>query len=610
MQDIIIKNPNQELVTKGREINKKCLLHTHGVGLKDAIKKEDYFENADIYKSRHELAISNKDMLERTLREEEQVFTARGGAMHFQLSESDIQTMTDLIGSVAFGVDLHQWTQTFGLQAYRNDPHGTIFMEVEELLQTDGVQIPTPKCYPTYKSIQSIYDYQPNGRRLEYICFQLSVKMLQEFGINDPDFTLFPENGRIRPKDKQTPYYRFVDDEKDVILKRDNEKVFIATNTAQPNPIPNSWKRVPAFVISDLIRFDDPECFATPLDFILELCGSFLTDRSIRDLQKKYHGFAKAVEPMLQCSTCGGEGMVKGSSCPDCTLPGHNKGTGYKLRTKISEVTKFPLELFEHIPRFNFKDIFGYVTPDIESWKMQDLTLDQLEQLIYFTYWGVARQAQNSASAGKTGDKTAYEVRANLKPKYARLNATADWAEKTENLICDLIGEFWLQDSYKCGTSPITYGRNYILETPSDLREEYFDLRLNGSPDFLLDEAMERYLRSYYENSPVELAKYMKLLHVEPFPHLELVDAKDLIPLEDDYNAKAYFGEWKDTLLDAYIADPANTVEKLRAELKTYVKAKNIPATPAPAPGVPLPGAKVEGAAATFTEKNTLKAEA
>lgn len=610
LQDIILRNPNQELVTKGREHNKRFLLHTHGVGLKDAIKREDYFENADIYKSRHELAISNKDMLERTLREEEQVFTARGGATHFQLPDADATNMTDLLDKVAFGVNLHQWIQSFGLQAYRNDPHGIIFMEVEQLLQGDGVPINVPRCYPTYKSIQSIYDYQPNGRRLEYVCFQLSVKMLQEFGIKDEDFTLFPENGRITPKDKQTPYYRFVDDEQDVIVKRDNEKVFLVTNTTQPNPIKNSWKKVPAVMASDLLRFDEPSCFASPLDFIIELCGSFLTDRSIRDLQKKYHGFAKAVEPMLECSTCGGEGMVKGNACPDCTLPGHNSGTGYKLRTKISEVTKFPMEIFEHIPRFNFKDIFGYVTPDIESWKMQDLSLDQLEQLIYFTYWGVAKQqAQAAASAGKTGDKTAYEVRANLKPKYARLNATADWAEQTENLVADLIGEFWIE-GYKCGTHPITYGRNYILETPADLMEEYFDMRLNGAPDFLLDEAMERYLTAYYDGSPVKLAKFVKLLHVEPFPHLELVDAKEIIPVEDDYNAMVYFGEWKDTLLDIYIADPANTIQKLRAELKAYVKAKNIPPTPVAAPGAPLPGVKVEGAAATFTEKNTLKAEA
>lgn len=611
-QEIIIKNPHEKLIAQAREHNKKLILHTHGVGLKEAIKKEDYFENADIYKSRHDLAISTKDMLSRTLQEEEQVFTARGGATHFQLSEDLEKQMNALLSDVIYGISLREWIHTFGLQVYRNDPMGIIFMEVEELFQTDGVQIPTPRCYPTYKSTNSIYDYQPNGRNLEYVCFQLSVSQLQEFGIEDPDFTMFPENGRIAPKDKQTPYYRFIDDEMDIILKRDNEKVFIASSTKQQNPIRNAWGKVPGFIASDLIQFSHPDCFGSPLQYIIELCDSFLTDRSVRDLQKKYHGFAKAVEPMMKCSTCGGEGQVKGSACPDCTPPGQNKGVGYKLRTKVSEVSKFPIEILEAIPHFNFKSIFGYVTPDIESWRQQDATLDQTEQLIYYTYWGVSKATQimgAQGGAGKTGDKTAYEVGSNLKPKYARLNATANWAEKTENMVADFIGQFWLENTYKPGGRPITYGRNYILQTPSELRDEYFDLRLNGAPDFVMDEAMERYLYAMYENSPVQLAKYLKLLKVEPFPHLELVDAKALIPVEDDYNTKVYFGEWYDTLVDVYIID--TPVPALRQALKDYVKAKNIPPTPVAAPGgPPLPGQKTEGAAATFEEKNTLKTEA
>lgn len=606
-QDIILKNPHQNLIAKAREHNKKLLLHTHGVGLKDAIKKEDYFENADIYKSRHDLAISNKDMLSRVLSEEDQVFTARGGSSHFQLSDQQEAQLNAVLDSVVYGINLRQWIKTFGLQAYRNDPMGVILMEIEEVFEFDGVELPMPKCYPTYKSIQGIYDYQPDGRNLEYICFQLNVEQLNKFGIEDPDFEMTSDNGKIHPRNKQTPYYRFVDDEMDIILKRDNNKVIIVTSTKQRNPIPNPWGKVPAFIASDLIKFDDPECFGSPLQFIVELCDSFLTDRSIRDLQKKYHGFAKAVEPMMKCTTCGGEGQVKGSACPDCTPPGANRGVGYKLRTKVSEVSKFPLEILETIPSFDFRSIFGYVTPDIDSWKQQDASLDQLEQLVHYTYWGVARNTgmQGAQPAGKTGDKTAFEVKSNLKPKYARLNSTADWAEKTENMVADLIGQFWLDSAYKPGGSPIAYGRNYILETAADLRQEYFDLRLNGAPDFILDEAMERYIMCLYESSLVQQAKYLKLLRVEPFPHIELVDAKTIVPVEEDYWAKVYFGEWYDTLEDLYIIE--TPIVKLRQDLKDYVTAKDIPPTPAPVPpGAPSPGQKQESAAAGAAESGAL----
>jgi len=607
-QDIIVKNPNRVLVQSARRRNRKFMLHTHGLGLKEAIKKEDYFENSDIYKSRQELAISNKDMAARTLEEEDQIFTARGGSVHFNLSPDQVDQMNGLLDNVAYGMTLRQWMRTFGIQAYRNDPEGIFLMEVEPMVEIEGVSMETPRCYPTYKSIQGIYDYLPNGRKLEYVCFQLSVQQLLQYGIDDQDYTSRPQDGKVVPEDKPTAYYRFIDDRMDIIVKLDNNRITVAANTTQPNPIPNKWGRVPGFITSNLIRFDEPNCFASPLEMLVELFDIFLSDRSVRDLQKKYHGFAKAVEPMLQCSTCGGEGMVKGNACPECTPPGHNKGTGYKLRTKVSEVAKFPMEIFEQIPQFDFRTIFGYVTPDIDSWKQQDLSLDQLEQLVYFTYWGVPQQTKLAAQApGKTGDKTAYEVRVNLKPKYSRLNMTADWAEKTENMIADLIGMFWI-DNYKPGGNPISYGRNYILETPADLRQEYFDLRANGSPDFLLDEAMERYLAAEYEGSPVQLAKYKKLLRVEPFPHIELADAKTLIPTEEDYNCKAYFGEWYSTLQDMYIIK--TEAEQLRMELKAYVQEKNIPPTPAPATaGGPLPSQTGEEDAAKAAAKAGVKPE-
>ena len=338
---------------------------------------------------------------------------------------------------------------------------------------------------------------------------------------------------------------------------------------------------MPAFTASDIFKFDDPKCFASPLQFVIELCNSFMTDRSIRDLQKKYHGFAKAVEPLLKCPTCAGIGETHGNACPDCTPPGQNKGIGYKLRTKISEVSKFPLEILSEVQRFDFRNIFGYVTPDIDSWKQQDATLDQLEQLIYYTYWGVSKptQIQGTQAAGKTGDKTAFEVGSNLKPKYARLNYTADWAQNTENLIADFIGQFWFDSAYQIGTKPISYGRNYILETANDLWGTYSDMRLSGAPDFMLDEALDRYLNALYQANPMQLAKYQKLTKVEPFPHLLPADAKAIIPKEEDYWAKIYFGEWYDTLADIYIID--TPVETLRTALAAYVKAKDIPPTPA-----------------------------
>lgn len=581
---IIVNNPNKDLIQKARKKNKKLLLHTHGIGLEEAIKKEDYFENADIYKTRKDIALSNKDLMARTLQEEEQVFTTRGGSASYQLPKTESAAMDELLSNVRFQISLRKWVREFALNAYRSDPMGLIFMEVEELFETDGVEIPTPKCYPTYKSTQGIFDYESNGRNLEYVVFQLNAKQLLDFGIEDKDWSPMSNNQIVLPKDKITPYFRFIDDSEDVIYKLDNNRLILAANTKQKNPVKNKWGKVPAFIVSDLIQFDEPECFGSPLQFVVELCDSFLTDRSVRDLQKKYHGFAKAVEPLLKCPTCAGTGQTKGSPCPDCTVPGSDKGTGYKLRTKVSEVSKFPLELMTEIPRFDFKNIFGYVTPDIESWRQQDATLDQLEQLIYYTYWGTARANQVSGVQlpGKTGDKTAFEVNSNLKPKYARLNQVADWAENAENMIADFIGQFWFSETYK--GSSIAYGRSYILETPGDLIQAYYDMRENGANEALLDEAMERYLKCLFQSSPVDLTKWTKLFYLEPARNISLADAFELIQ-EQKYNEKMCFSDWYCDLQPIFIID--TPIAALRKQLTVFTNAQNIPPRPVPQTGQP-----------------------
>lgn len=574
IKDIIINNPNKALIKKGRAANKKLMMHVHGVDIKSFIKRDDYFETSDAFKSRTDGIVSNKDLFTRVLHEESLIFAARGGSTHFNMPKTDEEAMIGLLANVRYGLPLREWIENFALPAYRTDPMGVFFMEVEQMSGAEGEEIRTPECYPTYKSIQCIYDYQPNGRRLEYICFQLETCELKDYGIDDKESGNLPVpatgDNAVSSK-KFSQYFRFVDDEKDMIVKRDNNTIFVAINAK--NPVVKNDRFgdvVPAFIISDLLQFNDPSVFASPLSFLIELSDCFMYDRSIRDLQKKYHGFAKAVEPLLKCATCGGTGQTKGSACPDCTLPGHVKGIGYKLRTKISDVSKFPLETLEKIPSFDFAKIYGYVTPPIETWNKQDFSLKNSEQMIYYSYWGCAQDMRTSGPDDTTGrdiPESATKTVANLKPKYARLNRTADWAQNTENIIASFIGRFWFEQSFK--GSAIAYSRNYILETAEELIEQYYDMRSKGVPDFIMDEQIFRYLNCLYEDNPLQLAKFLKLFAVDPFPHdtPQEIDTSATIDPEQKL-CKWYFGQWAKTLQDMYIIDtPAET---LKADLVTY----------------------------------------
>ena len=574
IQLIITKNPNKALIEKGKKAAVKYMLHLHGVGLEKAIKKCDEFSSDVIHSIQQQWAISNKDFFQRLLSQEDMIFSARGGSTHFNLPESDEATMHEIIGNVRYGYNLRKWIKNFALNAYRCDPMGIIFMEQDQLNVTQDGNMNEPMAYPTYKGIHCIYDYASNGRNLEYVVFKLKACEARAYGI-------VSDKLKDVANDTETDFYRVVDDIKDVIVERNNNIITLVTSITQKNPLINPWKKTPGFIVSDLIKYDDPKEFVSPLDFVVELADCFLYDRSIRDLQKKYHGFAKAVEPLMQCPTCTGTKFVGAEPCPSCTPAGGKQGTGYKTRTKISDVARFPLEIFEN-GGFDFRSIFGYVTPNIESWEKQDRSLDDLEQLAELTYWGTIR-LKRPQPGQNMGEKTATEVNSNDAPREARLNLTADWAETTENMIADFLGQFWFESRWK-GAS-ISYGRDYILKTADELLDIYEKIRSKGAPDFLLDDALEKYLRAKYQNNPIMMAKYLKMLNVEPFPHLKISEAKNIVTDFTDYNCKLYFGEWSNSIKDGdWIMIPAET---LRGQLKDYVKQKALvdPATQEVKPG-------------------------
>jgi len=113
--------------------------------------------------------------------------------------------------------------------------------------------------------------------------------------------------------------------------------------------------------------------------------------------------------------------------------------------------------------------------------------------------------------------------------------------------------------------------------------EQYQTLRTKGAPDFSLDEALEKYYQAKYQNNPVQLAKYLKMLDVEPFPHISVVQAKPLITDFNEFNCKLYFGEWANTVPDAKWVSSTITADMLRNELRQYVTAKGLK-EPAPEP--------------------------
>jgi hypothetical protein len=558
--DIVKNNPNKSLIQSAQEYSKKLQLHVLGRGISEALSRNSYFENEDVFACRNEKVTSNKDLFSRLLHREEMVFTAKGGASYYKgLSEAQTLQMDAKLDTIRFGMNIRKWIKEFALKAYRTDPMGVLFVEVGNT------------AYPTYKSIDCVFDYLPNGRKLEYVVFRLfpseAKAMLQAVGSDTSSPDLAVNTG------KYSNYYRVVDDARDYIVKNTGTAIEFL------HDMPIAFDELPGIRASDVIDFNNPINLLSPLDNTVELADRYVEDRSIRDLSKKYTGFPKGYEPILSCSRCAGTGMLSGAACPECTPVGATKGTGIKLRTKVADIARFPLPAAGQQGGITDPSkFFGYVERDISAWDKQDTSLQDIETTINDTYWGTTSTASTTGpqiGAKHSFQETATKTLADLQPIYARLNATADWAESTENALCNWIGEYNFKGSFQ--ESSRTYGRYYILETPDELIEEYLDMKTKGASQTVLYDTLRKYYHSIYANDPIKLAICLKLVNVEPFIHQTLTEVSGGNPSRIDFYTKMYYGDWLATKDDSYLL--VTKVEALKIDLTSFATLKMVEPT-------------------------------
>lgn len=551
-QQIIKDNPNKQLVADARAYSIKLQRNVLGRNTADGIASYDYFENSDIKSIRTDNATSNADLFARLLHREEIIYSAKGGSNTYPgLNDKQTMAFDATLDSIRFGMSIRRWVKEFAMKAYRVDPMAVLFIEVDA----------QKNIYPTYKSTDCIYDYKTTGRKLEYVCFRLKVSEIKQLLPNED------VNGQAVTG--YSNYYRFVDDAADTIYKNTNGTIL------EVDSIKIAFKSVPAIIASDLIDFSNTQNFLSPLQPTIELAQTFFNDRSVRDVQKLYNGFAKSYEPLVTCGTCAGEGYLSGKACPDCTPIGATRGLGHKLKTKVSDSIKVPLPKAgdPNAISLDMSKYFGYASPPIDIWNKQDTSLNDIETAINNTYWGTT--SVQSTTGPTIGNKhsfqeTATKTLADLQPIYERLNMTANWAESTENQLCNFIGYYQFGDTFK--QSGRTYGRYYILETPDELMEQYLDAKTKGAPQTTLNDLLEKYYHAVYANDPNQLAIKLKLMNIEPFLHETTVQVQANIPARIDFFCKMYYSEWLALQKDIYLLN--TPADKLVESLQAYALTK------------------------------------
>lgn len=551
IDNIILNNPNKAIVAAGQKYNVEMRKHFYGERLDTTLTTIDGFEKPSLNQLRIKYAKSNRDLLNRLARPIDKVFSARGGSVYYNLPETQERKARILVQDVKGGMSAKKWIENYWRKHYMDDPYGLVFMEIAEqpkatLLYSQGKSA----VYPTYKSIQCVYDYQPTGNRLEYVCFKVNNAEKKASGFKDEDVI-----------------YRLVDDSMDYWIKKDGDLVSII----ESHSYPNYFGYVPGITNSDI---PDPNLEGGHLslfDDVLELANNFLMKGSIKLTHEFLFAFPKYWEYADDCKHCAGTGYEPNSEdelCKEC------KGSKKSIMSKVSDakVLNWPQDKETPIVTPN---VAGFVSPDKIFYDIATHDLQLMEDLMTFTLWGAtsSQKAQGMATDA-AGPKTATEITNELKPQSDRLQPITECAEGVHKFVIDSLIKIQVNPSYQ-GAS-VNYGKRYMIESPDVLWEKYSKARTAGAAMSVLDDLLLEYYEAKYNSDPVKLAIQAKLMKVEPFVHLTVTQLKALNPGEEDYKAKLYFGEWLSTVNDAILI--STTTEQLREMMITATSTRELAA--------------------------------
>lgn len=547
LTEIFKYNPQGNFFTECQKKSKLLSVHITGKNWKDEIVQMDEFETEQKKNLRQKYSRSNRDIFARIHRPIDKVFSANGGSLNLNLPEAQEKKILAKLAKIRKGMTIRKWIKSVALPAYQIDPNGVVFMEVD----ANG------EPYPVYTSTCDIFYYEKDGREINMIIFKVAQNDLNNTSYTGLDISTYAQ--KLKDNKNTANIYRVVDaiSDKLVYVNQDTVELIPGTEIRLP------FGQCPAFIVSDIFQFNDPEMLSPDSD-IVELANSILTDNSVFEIWKKLHMFPKHWRFQSLCPTCQGNKTVSGNPCMDCS------GTGYQKRSAVRDELIIPLP-DEGNRMTTLPDKFdGYSTPPIEAWTLATQDSDRLFQQMFETMWGYSPVDKSPNVKVSKDDKTATQVLDESGEKALRLYDYSAWAETTEKFIIDMTVRCMVSKDYK-GAS-VLYGDRYVIEGPDTLWQKYAEARTKGSSDAILDTLLLDYYEAKYFGDPVSLNIAVKQMRVEPWVHWTINQVQGFAGTNLDKTCKTYFTEWKSTVDDLVWLTKDEKV--LRQELITFATPK------------------------------------
>jgi len=488
---------NKKFITEARKYSDKLNLHVNGTGLDKHFEKIKQYENDNQIELRRKYARSNKYLFSELLRPLDKIYTSRGGAKYYNLSDSSELKFKNILSDIRNGMSISEWSQSVWLKKKISDPNGIIMIEISEKGNF---------CYPTYKSIYSIYDYKFSGSKVEYVIFE-------------------PE--KVIVDNQEQERFRVVDDAFDriVVKKKDIDNNY-SIEIIKKESFPNFFGKVPARMISA----EEDEITGNKLSFIdsvVQIAEEILIDNSIKIIFKTIHGFPGYWELQRECPVCKGTGKDHGADCQACDGDGIRKGRDIsdKISVKVDDVGNAG-----SIPPA------GYISTDVSTWIMMNTESDFMSRVIHKAMWGTLSLMSDKEYQKATPTFT------DLQPVYDRLTPISTEAENMEKFITDVMGDFYFRSEYQGST--IIYGKRFQMESPDQIWKKFTEGKTGNIPEFMLKNILLEFIQASYANDTYEMAKQVKIFKTDPYPVYTANELKNLgFSLKDLYR-KIYFTQW------------------------------------------------------------------
>lgn len=537
---VLSKEKVEELILAGvhpkinlaRKNARKLNMHVTGHRSADFLESLDDYETNAQKTLRLKLLKTNSSLFSFILRPTDKIFTAKGGNINYNLDRSKIDEIKSNISNIADGLDIKKYLKKVVKKQYIIDPNGVLFVDIDEegMLETHII------------NSDKILWYENKGNDVKAIIFEpYKKKITQE---EERMYSLLGSESLKALKERL--YYRVIDAKTDSIYIKDGDKVYLE----EGSQLDNYFGYVPAKILGDE-KCPNFDIFESIIQDIVDDADEFLRDMSVKTVHKLSHAYPLYYALEQACTRCGGEGTIKfddkdsegngiisESVCTSCG------GTGEKTRINPSDklILKAPQD---GDPVLNKDNIAGTISPNLETAKFYEDSIDRQRQVMFQAVWGTSYE-----QGGKRETATGRWIDA--APVRDRLRDISDTFSKLHKFLLDCYGKVILGNPrYE---SYVSYGDRYILENPDDLLKKYQEATNYKISELVILDLRNQYFEAEYQNDALELMKFKKLSSIEPFPTITIGDMASLDFISsDDKLKKTYYSSWVSKLTNEQI---------------------------------------------------------